>query len=860
MGSRVAALALATSGAAFAVQPTITRPRLMEPGLHGVSAPLWLVRPALVAPPPEDHEPLRIPLSAPAEPVHDPVVQSSLAALLAPPIKLGFDGIGLGTVSVPSGQPFDIEHDPPDPSGDVGPNHYLEIVNSSVAVFSKAGTLLFGPVPTQTVFTALGGACAHGIGFDGIALYDPLADRWLISQLAFLDQSNGPYWECIAVSRTPDPTGQYALYAYSYDSAFNDYPKLGVWPDGYYATYNMFAGRSIGARLLSRKICAFDRVRMLAAQPANQLCADVTLTEVSGLTPADFDGQLPPPPGEPAPVVGFYHGDTLVVYRFHVDWTVRENSSIDAVALPVAPFQPLCASRPSGFCVPQLSGQVLDGLGDRMMFRVAYRNMGAYESLIANHNVAAGSAGGVRWYEIRDPAGEAFVYQQGTYAPDSNSRWMGSAAMDRGGNIALGFSVTGAQQNVGIGFTGRTASDAPGVMGQGETTVPLPSLGAENSRSRWGDYSSMSVDPSDDCTFWYATLYIPFDGELNWRTRVTAFELPGCATAPDFAVWLPGGLGSVRRGGTAAITISTAALRNTAAATPIQLAVTPAPLGAGLSAVVQPPMVMPGQSATLTIASDPSAAIGVVPFAVVGTAGAVTQTARGSLAVVDSDFAVTTDKASTTLGQGGKGEVHVAVSPLFGEPEVVIFSIAGLPRGVQAFFDPMYVRVGDAPATLQLQSAPFLSPGVTNIKVTATGSFMSHTTTVRLRTLFQPLASITDPRPYSQVSGITRVGVTGGASVGTTLKSIELYLDDQKIPGLIADSSPAALLWNTESANDGPHSLTARATDAEGNQGTSPSVAVWIQNKGFCGCSAGAGGWEALGLLGLLAAIRRRRR
>ena len=853
MRLRVAALALATSGATLALPP-VGRPQLMGDGLHGISPPLWLMRPALVAPPPEEHEPRRIPLSAPAEPVRDPVVQRGLPALLAPTTKLNFDGIGLGTVSVPSGDSFSVEVDPADPEGDVGPNHYVQIVNSSIAVFSKAGTLLLGPVPSQTVFTGLGGPCANRPGYDGIVLYDPLADRWLIAQLAWTDQNKGPYWECIAVSRTPDPMGQYAQYAYKYTS-FNDYPKLGVWPDGYYVTYNMFVNGSPAAGLQSRRICAFDRVRMVAGEPASfQQCAEVTTSEVSGLTPADFDGELPPPAGAPAPVVGFFQTDTLVVYRFHVDWQAPANSSVDAIVVPVAPFEPLCGSTRSGYCVPQRGGQVLDGLGDRIMFRVAYRNMGAFESLIANHNVAVGPAGGVRWYEIRDPAGDPFVYQQGTYAPDSGSRWMGSAAMDRAGNIGLGFNVSGHEQEVGIGITGRTVDDAPGVMGSGETVIA--GGGVENSFSRWGDYSSMSVDPADDCTFWYTAQYIPFDGTHNWRTRVLAFEIPGCAAAPDFAVWLPEDRGSVRPGEKAEIMISTAALRHTAAATPIQLAVTAFPPGSGVVADVQPPAVRPGEWAKVTVTASPDSPIGLLPFAVQATAGTATRTAAGTVSVIDSDFALSTDKTSTSLGSGGTAEVGVTMSQLFGNPQVVIFSASGLPRGVRAFFDPIYARVGES-STLRLQSAPFLSPGESNIKVTATGTLISHTAVVRLRTLFQPLATIVDPAPYSHVSGTRRVAVTGLASLGTTLKSIQLYLDGQKIPGMLAETSPAEMMWNTASADDGPHYLTARATDADGNQGTSSPVAIWIQNSGECGCSANGGGWEALGLLGLLAAIRR---
>jgi hypothetical protein len=367
----------------------------------------------------------------------------------------------------------------------------------------------------------------------------------------------------------------------------------------------------------------------------------------------------------------------------------------------------------------------------------------------------------------------------------------------------------------------------------------------------------MSIDPTDDCTFWYTAQYVPFDAARHtWRTRIASFELPGCSTAPDFAVWMPEDRGSVRRGESAQMVVSTAALLRSAAATPIQLSVVPGTLAAGLTADVQPAVVMPGQSATVRIVSGPGSSIGEVPFTIVATSATFTISAAASVAVIDSDFDISTDKASTTLGVGGNTDVRVSVAPLFGSPEVVIFSVTGLPRGVQASFDPIYARVGET-TTLHLKSAPFLSPGVSNVKITAAGTLVSHTAVVRLRTLFQPIATIMDPRPYSQIRGKVRVAVTGGASLGTTLKSIEVHLDGQKLPGLSAEISPAEMQWNTEGSDDGPHLLTALATDAEGNQGVSAPVAVWIQNSGECGCSAEGGGWEALGLLGLLAAVRR---
>jgi MYXO-CTERM domain-containing protein len=855
MRLRVAALALAASGAALGLPP-IGRSLEIEPGVHGISAPLWLMRPALVEPSDDEHEPRRIPLAAVAAPEQDPVVQRALPALLAP-ATVSFDGIGLGTVSVPSAQAFRVELDPPDPAGDIGPNHYVQIVNSSFAVFSRTGTLLLGPLPTSTVFAGLSGACATTKGFDGIVVYDSMADRWVIAQSAFPDgdQSTGPYWECLAVSRTSDPMGQYAQYGFSY-SGFADYQKIAAWPDAYYAAYNMFASNSRLARLLARRICAFERARMLAGEAANQQCWDVTTTEVSGLTPADLDGDLLPPAGDPAAVVGFYRNDSLIVYRVRADWSTPANSSIDAMLIPAAPFQPLCVTR-TPYCIPQQGGPLLDALGDRMMFRVAYRNMGGYQSLIANHNVVggAGPSGGVRWYEIRDPAGDPFVHQQGTYAPDSNSRWMGSAAMDRAGNIGLGFSLSSAEQKVAIGITGRTATDPPGVMGQGETV--LAGGGAE-AIERWGDYSSLTVDPVDDCTFWYTAAYIPFDGTKNWRTRVVTFQLPGCTTAPDFTAWVPTEEAIVVRGGTASFTVSTAALRTAARARSVQLVVVPPP-GSGLSAAVTPSIVTPGQSATVTVACDGSASIGEVPFTIEATAAGVTQIARASVAVVDSDFAISVDKPNVAVSVSGNTDVRVRLTQLFGNPEVVIFSASRLPRGVQAAFDPPYARVGEG-TTLHLAGAQFLSPGTASINVTASGTLVSHSAVVHLRTLLQPVVFILDPRPYTNLSGTIRVSVTAGASAGTTLSRIELYVDEEKIQGVQAQTSPAQLVWNTNSVHDGPHYLSARATDAEGNEGSSAGVAIWVENSGPCGCSSDAGGWEALALFGLLAAVRRRKR
>ena len=528
-----AAFALLLCFAGTALAAPRSRGTLLRADRHDISAPLTL----LAAAPAEDDEeevelgPRAVPHQPqPAPPSGDLVLQDRVAPLLLPRTAASFDGVGNGFLGATS-RAFDVKGVPPDPQGDVGPLHFVQIVNASIAIFAKDGRPLLGPLPTRTLFAGFGGACEQRGDGDGIVLYDPLADRWLISQLANTREAGRPYHVCLAVSRDGDPTGQWARYDFSY-ADFHDYPKLGVWPDGYYATYNTFADAS-GGDFRGIVYCVFDRAKMLAAEPAAQQCIPID-DSTSGTTPADLDGILPPAPGEPNTAVGFL-GSSLALYRFHVDWTEPLDSFVERATLPVAPFAEACGSQGTA-CIPQPGSRApaLDALGDRMMFRAAYRNLGGRRSLIVNHSVSVRDVVGIRWYEIRDPGGIPVLAQQGTYAPDDGYRWMASAAIDRAGNIGLGFSLSSASTLPSIACTGHLISDPPGQMGQGEAVV-ASSGGSQSSSLRWGDYSSMSVDPADDCTFWYTNEYIPSDGVFNWRTRIFSFQLPGCASSPDFA-------------------------------------------------------------------------------------------------------------------------------------------------------------------------------------------------------------------------------------------------------------------------------------------------------------------------------------
>src|ERR1700682_2926617 len=321
----LAATTVCFSSAAFAIDAG--RPQLMQERRHDVSAPLWLLVPAPADASSEERGPRPIPLLASGTAQSDPVLQRGAAPFIRAPLSgYNFEGIGLGFLGWPRAPPFQVQGDPPDPEGDVGPAHYVQIVNSSFAVFNKQGTVIYGPAPTRTIFSGFGAPCETQDDGDGVVLYDPLADRWVISQFANAKSGPTPYTECIAVSRTPDPTGARARYSYSYPY-FNYYPKGGVWSDAYYATYNMFAAQG-SDDFKGVYFCAFDRAHMLTGEEAPQQCAHVPRNVVSGMTPAALDGTLPPPVGAPGMAVGFWN-DSLIIFRFHVDWKNSAASNLD---------------------------------------------------------------------------------------------------------------------------------------------------------------------------------------------------------------------------------------------------------------------------------------------------------------------------------------------------------------------------------------------------------------------------------------------------------------------------------------------------------------------------------------------------
>jgi hypothetical protein len=475
-------------------------------------------------------KPIRL-LGVDTTPRPDGALQRESGPLVAAlPTGAGIEGVGLGNG-------YAVDAAPPDTNGSVGDTQYVQWVNEAFAVFDKAtGSQIYpatGGAAGNTLFTGFTtGHCNTNNDGDPIVLFDKQAHRWLMTQFSV---STTPYSQCIAVSQTADATGAWNLYAYSFGNAFNDYPKFGVWPDAsapatngaYLATYNLFNGGS-GA-----DACAYNRKKMLAGDAsAEQVCFNVS---GQGVLPSDLDGSNLPPAGSPGYFLRF-STNALQYWKLTFNQTTPSASTLTGpTTLTVASFSPACGG---GTCVPQPgTRQQLDSLGDRLMYRLAYRKLASgTESLVVNHsvNVTAGSGRkvaatqGVRWYELRvDSSRNLSVFQQGTFAPDTSSRWMGSLAMDKVGNIALGYSVSSASINPSIFYTGRVPTDPAGQM-QAEQQLVIGGGAQQKNLNRWGDYSSFSVDPVDDCTMWYTTEYLASNGTFNWHTAINHIKFPSC--------------------------------------------------------------------------------------------------------------------------------------------------------------------------------------------------------------------------------------------------------------------------------------------------------------------------------------------
>lgn len=473
----------------------------------------------------------------------DGAVQTAIGSQTSPGISsplLTFEGLS----NQDNANLFGFQVSPPDPNGAVSPNFFVEMVNLTFAVYSKTGTRLLGPVSLGSLWSGFAiNDCTDESG-DPVVLYDKFDGRWLLSQFT----TRGPiFYNCVAISQTSDPTGAYFRYAFSTGVNFPDYPKYGVWKNAYFlstrefAPDNSFAG--IGAYGLERN-------KMVDGDPSARMVKFLLTPGTTpfltgdGLLPGDIDGTRQPNDHSPDLFVGTMDDggplgapfDALNVFQFSLEWSAHPTASFTlATQLPVAQFDSIFPCSPgTRSCISQPgTTNKLDVLSyrQRPTFRLAYRNFGKFETWVTNQSVQASpGVAGVRWYEIRRVDNQISLYQQGTYAPDDGvNRWMGSIAMDKQGNLALGYSVSnGTNVFPGIRYTGRLQGDPLGQMTLGEAVL-INGSGSQTASARWGDYTDMVVDPADDCTFWYVNEYYQVSSARGWQTRIGSFRLPGCS-------------------------------------------------------------------------------------------------------------------------------------------------------------------------------------------------------------------------------------------------------------------------------------------------------------------------------------------
>ena len=472
-------------------------------------------------------------------------------------------------------------------------NTRMAVFTKRGAVYDTTGRALYGPVPTNNIFRGFGGPCEEKNNGDAVVRYDQLANRWLVVMPLFsrgrkgerhapapaagsgarasevgqegqpgaeqlvhqppvvapgappptpsaatprpappvVPDTQGVYGMCYAVSTSDDPLGSYYRYEFI-RPLFPDYPRPAVWPDGYYIP------SSTGDEVIQKHACVVERAKLLAGAPASEQC--VVIDGVNFLNNVDLDGTTLPPAGAPNIMLAAggtqlkqdFDDDGIYAWSFAVDWKDPSRTKVTGPAkIAVAPYHYLCDGQLTS-CVPQPgTDRRLDAQGDKLMARVVYRRIGARESIVAVHSVnTRAGAGGVRWYEFRvGPRRTLQLYQQGTFAPDSSYRWMASPAMDRAGNIGIGYSFGGTPYFAGQRFAGRRAGDPKGTLTLREHVL-VEGGGAQGNTLRWEDYTQTAIDPSDDCTIWYVGDYLRA-GDANYSTRIGGYRLPGCQVA-----------------------------------------------------------------------------------------------------------------------------------------------------------------------------------------------------------------------------------------------------------------------------------------------------------------------------------------
>lgn len=639
---------------------------------------------------------------------------------------------------------------PPDTNLAVGNNttgdgQVVETVNTEFAVFDKAtGQLEKGPVNISTLFANSGTACGQTAnGTDPIVLFDQISDRWIISVTADPPSNSRTNLMCLAVSETSDATGSYYAYEINFGRDFPDYPKLSVWPDGYYYTADMFFGNS--SKYLGAAACVFNRSDFDGnATTLRSQCFQGSTSDYR-LLPANLDGSMQSPAGSPGIFMELgSDNSSLLLYKLYAPWTNSGATSFPlAATIPVASFTFACGN--GGTCIPQQgTSNTVDSLGDGLMYPLEYHNFGSYDSLVVNQSVNTGLAAGnvgIRWYEIHNlyvsdgVHAPYYVYEESTYTGADQTqgnpayyRWMGSIAEDQVGDLALGYSKSSSSIYPGITYTGQSATS--GVKNEmADENDAFGGSGSETSASRWGDYSSMAVDPGDDCTFWYANQYFPSNG-ISWNTRLLSFNFPDC---PTFS------LSSQNPSQTAAAGSATYTIDVTGyGATSQTVDFSPAAvygLPSGASASFSSTSVTGSGSVTMGITTS-GVASGTYPFYVVGTAGNAQKSVALTLIVGSgggggggsASFTVMATPLSQSISPGQNPTYSVTVTSNNGFSGSVSLSVSGLPKFANGSFSVNPVSVssgGQATSILTLRTNKNIAPSTGNgypLVITGTSS------------------------------------------------------------------------------------------------------------------------------------------
>lgn len=837
--------------------------RVIHESAHDLSLPLPLLpKVADVAGPSDDDEQeVRQAASLPVRGllIADRVLQLSSPRLVVAPTAFSFDGLGQG-FSGPQGD-FDIPNNPSDATADVGSTAIVETVNDSLAVFDRTGSVLQGPLSFKQLFQGLAG-CFGGGYIDPVVRHDSMADRWVVA----VSINGGTF--CIAVSQTSDPLGAYHRYAIEFGGR-PDFPKLAVWPDGYYVTFYQ----------PYEQVCALDRSKMLAGAAMTSQCA-----RIEGFAlPSDVDGKRAPAPGTPNFL--FNAGLASAGWTFHVDWADAKKSVLRP--LPAIRFAPIDRVAPELVAQPGTMQLLQPGPGpSSVTYRFVYRGFADHESLLFTRGVAVfdpafGPPGGrdaVRWGELRLWHGNPYLYQEGTYAPnDGLHRFYPSAAMDQSGDIAVGFSVGSASLKPGLRFTGRLANDELGIMTQGEgsivegTGVQLANNGAPN--ERWGDYSMMAIDPLDDCTFWYTGQYIAVDGVRSWRTRIGSFKLPGCGAPPpadDFSISVSPEVQRFNAGASATYNVST----SVTAGTPDAIALSIGNLPDGVSASFDPAIVAPGGSSRLRLTATPDA-MGSLPtvFSAHGRSKGILRSAPASIQVARNEFALSLTPKAQEIAPGDRIRFLIETTVTSGVPEVISLA-AGIGLGQDGFtatIEPPEIKTGEH-ATYILAASPTLALGTkADVAVYATArsdrhsAFATATTAVVSRNDFdlhvEP-SSIT----VSQ-GGAAQFRITGALKrgnpepIGLAVSGLPSGVTAQFSSTTFRPGEPVTLMLQAaRDASTGPVQVTITA----GTSSTSHRVTVMLEVEAAPppkahGCSSGASDVTWYSLLLLAFATRRKR-